>query len=44
MINLMEVFMKTKDEIKEYEVIIYGIFNSLYKITFEMTFNSNEIQ
>lgn len=43
MINLMEIFMKNKDEFFDSE-IINGILSSLYRIIFQMTFNSKEIQ
>ena len=43
MTNLLEILVKSKDEIKDFNVY-EGVIQSLYQIIFEMNFNSNEIQ
>lgn len=42
MINLLEILVKSKDEIKDFNVY-EGVIQCLYQIIFEMNFNSNEI-
>lgn len=42
MINLLELFVKGKDEIKDYSVI-ESVLQGLYQLIFEIEFESNEI-
>jgi hypothetical protein len=42
MINLLEMLMKSKEDLKDHEVF-EGILQGLYQIIFEMEFESKEI-